>query len=68
MPAKNASAERTALAQQYAGLDIVHASNGTYSLSDRALQLVHDLSAASKCITGLCRRTAASDVCDEAWQ
>jgi hypothetical protein len=32
---------------QYAGIDIVDASNGTYSLSDRGLELIHDLSSAS---------------------
>jgi hypothetical protein len=34
-------------ASQYASLDIVDASNGTYLLSDSGLQLIHDLSAAS---------------------
>lgn len=32
---------------RYAGLDIVSASNGTYSLSDSRLELIHELSAAS---------------------
>jgi hypothetical protein len=34
-------------ASQYASLDIVDASNGTYSLSDSGLELIRDLSAAS---------------------
>jgi hypothetical protein len=40
-------AVRDITSSHYAGLDIVDAANGTYSLSDKGLELIHDLSAAS---------------------
>jgi hypothetical protein len=40
-------AVRDITASHYAGLDIVDATNGTYSVSDKGLEFIHDLSAAS---------------------